>query len=373
MLFGDKLILTLFRRLEIGIHPALEIGRFLAQTNFLHALPLVGALEYRAGRDDTVTLGVLHRYIPHAVAAWKSAADALERFCEQAMAQPAGERPTLDEAAAKASLWDLASGDAPQSAKEHLGHSLEWASELGRQTGQLHLALSQDHGDVNFTPEPFSSFYQRSLYQSSRKLALQTLDQLRKTIANLPTESQPLAAALLDRQRTLLEKLRSILGEKIVAQRIRCHGDYHLGHVLYTGKDFQIINFFGEPTLPLSARRIKRSVVDDLAGMVHSFQYVASQTLHHLPKGGVAAPDAVAAWQQAASFWSLWSSSAFLRAYAIAVADSGLLPKTRSHWDLLLHFHLLAEAIYELRTAMAGPLDETAAPLARILSWIGGE
>ncbi len=373
VVFGDKLIMTLFRRLELGINPALEIGRFLSRTNFLHTLPLVGALEYRPGRDDTVTIGVLHRFVPGTVSAWQFAVDALERFCEQMMAQPPAERPAVDAAAAKASLWDLASGDAPASAKEHLGHSLEWAAALGRQTGELHLALSQDHGDANFAPEPFSSFYQRSLYQSSRKLALQTLDQLRKSAPTLPVDAQPLAAALVDRQKALLERLRAILSEKIVAQRIRCHGDYQLPHVLYTGKDFLIVDFYGERTLPLTARRIKRSVIDDLAGMVHSFGYVASQTLGNLFKGGVSAPDAVAAWQNAASFWALWSSSAFLRAYALATEDSGLLPHTRGHWDLLLQFHLLAEAIYELRAALSDAPQQAAAPLARILQFIDTE
>ena len=150
-----------------------------------------------------------------------------------------------------------------------------------------------------------------------------------------------------------------------MAKRIRCHGDYHLGHVLYTGKDFLIVDFYGEPTLPLTARRIKRSAIDDLAGMVHSFRYVASQTLARHFKGGIVAPDAVAAWQNAARFWELWSSSAFLRAYATTTAESGLLPQTRAHWDLLLHFHLLAEAIFDLRDAMSTATEQVSGTLAR--------
>ncbi len=122
-----------------------------------------------------------------------------------------------------------------------------------------------------------------------------------------------------------------------------------------------------------TARRIKRSAIDDLAGMVHSFQYVASQTLARHFKGGVVAPDAVAAWQNAARFWALWSSSAFLRAYAITTADTGLLPENRAHWDLLLRFHLLAEATYELRGAMSDEPEQVAVPLARILTLMGSD
>jgi len=370
--FGDKLIMTLFRHLELGVNPAFEIGRFLARTNFTHVLPLVGALEYRTS-DDTVTIGVLHEYVPNTVPAWQFASDALGRFCELSVGQPVDQRPVVSQAAAKASLWDLASGDVPPLATELIGEFLDWAAALGQRTGELHLALSADLGDANFTPEPFSALYQRSLYQSSRKLALQTLDQLRRRLDALPADARPLAQELLDRQRALLDTLREIVGVKIVARRIRCHGDYHLGHVLYTGKDFLIVDFYGEPTLPLTARRIKRSAIDDLAGMVHSFQYVASQTLARHFKGGVVAPDAVTAWQNAARFWALWSSSAFLRAYAITTEETDLLPKTRAHWDLLLRFHLLAEATYELRSAMSDTPEQVPVPLARILELIGPE
>ena len=364
--FGDKLIMTLFRHLELGVNPAFEIGRFLARANFKHVLPLVGALEYRMG-DDTVTIGVLHEFVPNTVSAWQFASDALGRFCELSVAQPADHRPAVSQEAAKASLWDLAAGDVPPLATEMIGGFLDWAAALGQRTGELHLSLSDDHGDANFTPEPFSALYQRSLYQSSRKLAVQTLDQLRRRMESLPPDARPLAQELLDRQRVLLETLREIVGAKIVAQRIRCHGDYHLGHVLYSGRDFLVVDFYGEPTLPLTARRIKRSAIDDLAGMVHSFLYVASQTLARHFKGGVFAPEGVAAWQNAARFWALWSSSAFLRAYSITVANTDLLPKTRAHWDLLLQFHLLAEATYELRSAMSDAPELVAVPLARLL------
>ncbi len=298
--FGDQLIMTLFRHVsKAGVNPASEMGRFLARTQFSHILPLVGALEYRMV-DDTVTIGVLHEYVPNTVSAWQFASDALGRFCELSVAQPVDQRPTVEPAAAKASLWDLAAGDVPPLATELLGGFLDWAAALGQRTGELHRALADDLGDAHFTPEPFSALYQRSLYQSSRKLAVQTLDQLRRHVETLPADAQPLAQELLDHQRMLLDTLREIVAASIVAKRIRCHGDYHLGHVLYTGKDFLIVDFYGEPTLPLSARRIKRAAIDDLAGMVHSFRYVASQTLARHFKGGVVAPDAVAAWQNAA-------------------------------------------------------------------------
>ncbi|HTU25779.1 MAG TPA: maltose alpha-D-glucosyltransferase [Pirellulales bacterium] len=368
--FGDKLLLTMFRHLELGVNPAFEIGRFLARTNFRHILPLVGALEYRMA-DDTVTIGVLHEYVPNTVSAWQFASDALGRFCEQSIALPADHRPVVSPESAKASLWDLAAGNVPPLASELIGEFLDWSAALGQRTGELHLALAEDHGDPNFTPEPFSALYQRSLYQSSRKLAVQVLEQLRQRLATLPDDGRALAEKLLESQRTLLETLREVVSAKIVVRRIRCHGDYHLAHVLYTGRDFLMVDFYGEPTLPLTARRIKRSAVDDLAGMVYSFQHVAAHTLARHFKGGMVAPEAVAAWQNTARFWTLWSSSAFLRAYATTTANAELLPQTRAHWDLLLRFHLLAEALYELRSALLDEPDQTPAALTRILELMG--
>ncbi len=366
VVFGDKLMFKLFRRVESGINPDVEIGRFLGRAGFPHTLPLVGTVEYRVGAEDPYTVGVLHEYYPNTVSAWQFAQDALGRFFEQVMAQPSELRPATS-TATRASLWDLAGGDAPQLAKDLFGGFLEWAALLGRRTGELHAALAADRSDSNFAPEPFSQFHQRSLYQSSRKLTLQAFHHLRGRLKSLSSDDQALARTVLDREKQVLEQFRAVVGQKIVAQRIRCHGDFHLGHVLYTGKDFLIVDFEGVPTLPLSARRVKRSPIDDVAGMVHSFQFAASQALLQLPKLGVVAPDSVGAWQQAANFWSLWTASGFLRAYSTTSAACDLLPKSRQQWDLLLHFHLLEEAIYELRDILNNTPEQVSISLHRIL------
>jgi maltose alpha-D-glucosyltransferase/alpha-amylase len=367
MAFGDKLILKLFRRIESGINPDVEIGQFLnrRRTTFPHTLPLVGAIDYRVGEDDPLTVGVLHEYVPNTVAAWQFVQDSLGRFLEQVMAQPIEARPTAA-TAAHASLWELAGGDAPAQAKDLFGGFLEWAALLGRRTGEMHATLASDRSDPAFAPEPFSQFHQRSLYQSSRKLALQTFQQLRSRLKSLPAEVQLLAREVLDHEKLVLEKFRAVAAQKITAQRIRCHGDYHLGHVLYTGKDFLIVDFEGEPTLPLSARRIKRTPIDDVAGMVHSFQFAASHALLQLPRLGVVAAEAIGPWQQTAHFWSLWSGSAFLRAYG-GTAGAELLPASREQWDLLLYFHLLEEAVYELRDIIHNAPEQIPMPLQRIL------
>lgn len=368
VVFNEKYIFKLFRRLEAGVNPDFEISRFLSRESirFANVLPIAGTVDYRRKSDEPTTIGILHEYVPNAIPAWQFAQDSLGRFFEQVMAHPTDARPTAP-ANAHHRVWDLASGDAPQLAKDFLGAILEWSALLGRRTGELHAALASDKADPNFAPEPFSQFHQRSLYQSARKLTLQTLQELRRTAKSLPEDAHALARETLDRERELIEKFRAVVGPKIVAQRIRCHGDYHLGHVLYTGKDFLIVDFQGEPSLPLSARRIKHSPIDDVAGMLHSFQYAAVHALLQLPKRGVLSPDAVREWQDAADFWSLWNGSAFLRAYSTTEAPE-LLPATREQWDLLLQFHLLEEAVYDLRDALAGAPDQISLSLARLLA-----
>ena len=368
IVFGDQWILKLFRRVESGVNPDLEIGLFLGGegARFAHTPSVLGALKYRVGDDEIFTAGILHRYIPNTITAWQFAQDSLGRFFEQVMAGSDEARPTVD-ASLSPSLWDLARGDAPPAAKDLLGAFLESAALLGRRTGELHAALASDPLDPVFAPEPFTQFYQRSFYQSSRKLAFQAFQQLRRRLKSLSPEAQAAGRDVLEREKQVLETFRGLVGEKIAAQRIRCHGDYHLGQVLYTGKDFAVIDFEGDPARPLSARRIKRSPLEDVAGMVRSFHHAASEALFHLPTIGIVAPDAVAAWQQAAEFWYLWSSSAFLRAYETATAQTDLLPKSDAHRDLLLKVHLMERAIWDLQSELDNRPDRVAAALHGIL------
>ena len=184
----------------------------------------------------------------------------------------------------------------------------------------------------------------------------------------MPPDVQPLAREVLDREKQVFDKFRNLVGGKIVARRIRCHGNYHLGQVLYTGKDFLIIDFDGDPTLSLSARRIKGSPLEDVATMIRSFHYAAAEALLRLPKIGVVAPDAIATWQHAADFWQLWTSSAFLRAYLAAMAETDVLPESSSgQLDLMLQFHLLEKAIGELQAELVSRPDRVSVPLRAIL------
>jgi maltose alpha-D-glucosyltransferase/alpha-amylase len=228
----------------------------------------------------------------------------------------------------------------------------------------MHTALAAAE-DPQFAPEPFSALYLRSLYQSSRKLLADTFNALRQQLDVLPAGAADAARELLAKEKPVLERCRSIVKQKIAGKRIRCHGDYHLGQVLFTGKDFLIIDFEGEPHRPLAARRIKRSGLLDVAGMIRSFNYAATHSGVSMVKMGVATPDGHSVLRDAVEFWYVWTSSAFLRAYAAAAAD--LLPATLAHVDALFDFHMLERAVYELSYELNNRPDEVETPLRGIM------
>ena len=170
---------------------------------------------------------------------------------------------------------------------ETLGAYVEFARLLGRRTAELHLALASRDDDPAFAPEPFTAFYQRGLYQSMRNLTARAFRLLADRVKSLPPDVQGDARTLAGLEDQTLAAFHTVLGRTIPATRIRCHGDYHLGQVLYTGKDFVIIDFEGEPARALGERRLKRSPLVDVAGMLRSFDYVVHAVLYEIGRAHV--------------------------------------------------------------------------------------
>ena len=176
------------------------------------------------------------------------------------------------------------------------------------------------------------------------------------------------ARQVLDHQEKILKRFRSILDRKITAMRIRVHGDYHLGQVLFTGKDFVIIDFEGEPAHTLSARRIKRSPLRDVAGMLRSFHYAANAPLIGKTGGSVFRPEDVLRLEPWAHCWHLWVSAAFLKAYLGSAAQASFLPRSREELSSLLSGYLLEKSIYELGYELNNRPDWVKLPLRGILA-----
>jgi maltose alpha-D-glucosyltransferase / alpha-amylase len=362
VVYGDRLVLKLFRRLDPGVNPDLEIGRFLTErVEFPHIPQVAGALEYLAGRHP-MTMGILHGFVPNEGDAWSFTLDSLGSYLEQVLVrQREVEYPPLPR---RPILLDLSAMEAPSLAHELFGAYLESARLLGRRTGELHLALGSDTSLPEFAPEPFTSHYQQSLYQSMRALTRQVFRLIEARRRHIPQVVQ-----IIDMESEIVRRFRAVADTKLEAMRIRVHGDYHLGQVLFTGKDFVILDFEGEPARPLGERRIKRTPLKDVAGMIRSFHYAAYTALFGQTLGAVRAenPAFLEPW---ILFWYIWVTAAFLRAYLDTAGDSGLLPKGRRELECLLDALVLEKAVYELRYEINNRPEWVKIPIEGILQLV---
>jgi len=374
VVYGDRAILKLFRRLEPGQNLDLEVGRFLTErAAFPHTPAVAAAVEYRPARGDATTLAVLQQFVPNEGDAWRYTLDALDRYCERALAERA-EGAAGTDLATDEPILALAARPLPDAVYAEIGEYANRAELLGQRTAELHEALASDPTDPAFAPEPMTPFDQRSLYQSGRALARQTLLVLRKNLRTLPDELQAAAQQIVDAEGALLARFHSVLGRKPSGMRIRVHGDYHLGQVLYTGKDFVIIDFEGEPARTLTERRLKRSALRDVAGMLRSFHYAAHTALHAQAERGAVSqlPGAFGSLEARVGVWRRWACAAFLRGYLEAAGGAAFLPRTREEIQALLDVHLLEKAVYELRYELNNRPAWVGIPIEGILELLSG-
>ena len=235
IVFGDQLILKLYRRIADGINPELEIGEHLtAKVGFAHSPPLAGAIELQ-GRGPSQTLATVLTYVPNQGDAWGTFLDQGQRYFEGLAAL------TAEEAGALCLPGDegcTATDAPPADIASLIAEPLELARLLGRRTAEMHAALADDHGNSAFTPEPYSAVYQRGLLQSMRNTTRSAMQTLSKRINLIEGDARAMADDLLKREGDVQATFKELTGRPIRAPRIRVHGDYHLGQVLWTGKDF---------------------------------------------------------------------------------------------------------------------------------------
>jgi maltose alpha-D-glucosyltransferase/alpha-amylase len=245
------------------------------------------------------------------------------------------------------SLIEPASYDEiPEEYKELIeGSTAEQARLLGVRTGEMHLALASGIAFPDFKPEEYSLHYQRSLYAGLQSLVRGTFLNQSKNLQKLEEDVRKEAEEVLRMKEDILEVLRRIYRKKIDVIKIRIHGDYHLGQVLFTGKDFIITDFEGEPARSYSERRLKRSPLRDVAGMIRSFHYAAYGSLvldNHIRKED---------FSKLIPFvdqWYHYMSGFFMKAYLETVEGSPFIPKNKEDLETLMTTFLLEKAIYEL-------------------------
>ena len=319
IIYGDRLILKLFRRLVPGLNPDLEIGRFLTeQGQFIQIAPVAGSLSYASGDNETATLGVLMGYVPNVGDAWSRMLELLREVPEHA---------------SPADLTIIA------------------ARTLGQRTAEMHMALANSQ-EPSFAPEPFSMPHAEAEMAAMNALADRVFVEARAHHGNQPASVQHTVAEVLAREPQIRARFARLTAQPLTGQRTRAHGDYHLGQVLATpDADFIVIDFEGEPARSLDERRAKRSPLRDVAGMLRSFDYVAATGL----------PD------EAAPGWVATVSQAFLDSYLKTASDASFLPHNEAERAALLDAYLIEKAVYELQYELNNRLDWVRIPAGGIL------
>lgn len=363
IIYGNRFFLKIFRKVDRAINQDLEITKFLTEhTSFEHIPAFVGAIEWKYEKDSLV-VGMMQEMVESSGDAWVNMLDRLNDFNESILVS----NTVLTTREKVGSLIEPVSYEfIPEEFKELIeGSVAEQARLLGVRTGQMHQALASGTAFPDFKPEEYSLHYQRSLYAGLQSLVRGTFLNQRKNLQKLGDEVRKEAEDVLGMKEEILEALRRIYKKKIDVTKIRIHGDYHLGQVLFTGKDFVITDFEGEPARSYSERRLKRSPLRDVAGMIRSFHYAAYGSLfldNQIRK------EDFSKLMPFVEHWYHYMSGFFMKAYLETVEGSAFIPKNKEDLETLMTTFLLEKAIYELNYELNNRPDWVMIPLRGIKS-----
>ena len=364
VMFDHRLILKAFRRVEPGINPDFEIGRFLGErTSFDRVPKIAGALELHRKKGEPTTLAILQQLVPNQGNGWEHALHELQGYFERVSRLQQATHLSGD----GRSYLELASVEPPPKVREWIGRYLGSAALLGRRTAELHRALASDPTDPAFAPEPITRDDLDSLRKQVEDELDRALETLRSRLDVLPENAGKAARTVLERSVGLRDRLRGLAGMKAKVVKTRVHGDYHLGQVLCSEDDFYILDFEGEPARSVEERREKRSPIKDVVGMLRSFDYAAHAALFEYAK---AHPDDLARLEPWARTWRDWTSAAFWRAYRDSSGHAPYLPTDADSLALLLEAYTLDKILYELLYELNNRPDWVGIPLQGIAALI---
>ncbi len=345
---GDRVALKALRHVEAGLHSEVEVLKALqTQTTCRHVPRLAGTIEYRPRLGPATTLALLLEMPETGQSAWAVTVDTLGRYCEHVLTRtdhrPEGRRPML-------SWQERLDSAMPVLAQESFGAEMPTFTLLGQRVAQLHGALASMISDHAFWPESFSVGDQRSLYQSARSDCRRACLRLRKHLLKLPEPLAEMARVVLAEETSMLARLRSILDGRLTAMRQRVHGHLGLSHVLWTGKDFVIAAPGGDPLLPLTERRRKRSPLYDVATMLRSFAQATWTAAHE----GNIRPVDLPALEPWLDLWQEAASLTFVHGYLETAKETGFL-LDHEMGARLLDFFLLQQTMAAVHDALMQP------------------
>jgi maltose alpha-D-glucosyltransferase/alpha-amylase len=364
IIFGDKFILKLYRRLQPGINPDYEIGRFLTErTPFRHSPPVAGAITFSEdkGDKDIYMLGLLQGFIGNQGDGWSYSIEELRRFYERAESHHFLLDALND---ARAPLSDLVNEQIPEEAEDMLGIYLSEVMNLGRRTGELHVALASDSKDEKFNPEVMSSEETAQLVSEIQRNIEQTFSLLQAGKKRISPDLQSKVDELLSYKTQLLELIEGLQTAKCPLIKTRVHGDYHLGQVLNAFGDFIIFDFEGEPGRTLKSRLLKQPPMKDVAGMLRSFSYASFASLFIFAHNRSDELDRFIPWAQVCE---TWISVAFMQGYLKSTQGQSFLPTSEADcFDMLLPF-IIDKAVYEINYELNNRPDWLGIPVTSLL------
>ncbi len=346
VLVGTDYVVKLFRRIEAGINPEIEIGGFLTETvRFPHMPPLLGTVELVEGRTRSA-MAVVHRFIANQGDAWSVTNAHLDRYVEEQRLLTTEASIESDEQAAY----------------------LQRMRQVGRRVAELQIALASRDDIADFAPEPITSDDVRSWIEGVARRAEAMFEGLGRRRPAVEGVDRDLIDDILSHRESLSDRLRELLPETIDAVKMRHHGDFHLGQMLIVRDDIVILDFEGEPKRSLEERRRKVPAARDLAGLIRSIDYSATAAYERALKS---APDEQGKIARGLDAWREHSIAAVLAAYREFLTDPRLWPREPADAARLLDFFLMEKALYEVDYELAHRPDWLRVPLLgirRILS-----
>jgi maltose alpha-D-glucosyltransferase / alpha-amylase len=347
IMLGEQMVLKLYRRLQPGAHPEVEVGRFLTEVaGFRNTPATLGSVEHEAKDGTPMALAVLQTFVRNQGDAWSTTLDALKRELDTLALLPESEMPPLEDV---------------------FGSYLQYATILGQRTAELHRAFATPTNDPAFATEPLTLEDVRAVAGDARAWAERAF----RALGNGRQAGNGSAIdTLLARRAECLAVIDKLVQEPDGAIKSRVHGDYHLGQVLIVQKDVMIVDFEGEPSRPAEARRAKSSPLRDVAGMLRSFAYAAETGARDVASRFAEKEEHAV---KATARWRTLAEAAFLDAYQEAARGSPVWVENAESRQRLLRLHLLSKALYEIDYEANNRPDWIETPVRGVLSILDEE
>jgi maltose alpha-D-glucosyltransferase/alpha-amylase len=352
ILYNGEYLLKIYRLSEEGPNPDIQITRSLSERElFPYSPEYFGSLLYKSERGQYLSIGMIERFISCEDSAWTFTLDSIGRFFVNLLL----EKPKPERIPPPSEI-DISMTGVPQEIIEAAGiFYLDMMYLLGQRTAEFHLAVSKIRDVPGFEHEPYSKLYQRSVYQSFHSQVNWTLGLLENRLNTFSPEYKLLVSGILSSKPVLLSQLRMITDHRIQTIKMRIHGDYHLGQVLFTGKDFVIHNFEGDLTRSMSERRLKYCPLRDVGGMIWSLGSAIQTALIQNP---TLRPEDLQYLEPWTEIWFSYMESIFMTAYMRTIQGAPFIPDSQSDIIILLNSFIIERAMNKLRVSLMTRPDD---------------